>query len=207
MLFRSAYDERVDYAKLLSATEVLLGLSQEPWLEAVKRAAGRHPGSPSTIEGITGRILTVRDTRAGRIVIGGAGENSYTLGQGVALVLDVGGSDLYRGTVAAARSWEEGNRVVIDVEGNDRYETEPLGLATGRLAAGLLVDAAGDDTYLLAEGSGGTGFAGIGVLYDGDGDDRYYGAKLTQGAAIAGFGLLIDQAGRDEFTKIGRAHV
>ncbi len=201
--FSLAYGERVAHDELLHATEVLLWLSHEPWLHAVTRAASRHPSSPSTIDGVSGEIVAVRDTRAGRIVVGGAGENSYTLTQGVALVLDLGGADVYRGTIAAARSSEEGNRLVIDVGGNDRYEASSLGLGTGRLAVGLLVDASGDDIYHLAEGSGGTGFAGIGILYDKEGDDRYLGAKLTQGAAIAGLGLLLDQAGRDEFMSEG----
>ncbi len=201
--FSLAFDARVDYDKLLHATAMLLRLGDEPWLHAVARAASHRSGSPSPIDGFTGQILAVRETRVGRIVIGGAGQNSYALSQGVALVLDVGGADVYRGTIAAAGSLVEGNRMVIDVGGNDRYEGSPLGLATGRLAVGVVVDAGGDDTYHLAEGSGGTGFAGIGVLYDLDGDDHYRGAKLTQGAAIAGLGLLLDRAGRDEFTSEG----
>lgn len=201
--FCHTFAERVDYGKLLDATEVLLQLGREAWLSAVARAASRHAGSPAPIDGFTGDILAVRDTRAGRIVVGGAGENDYALGQGVALVLDVGGADTYRGTIAAAGSADEGNRMVIDLGGNDRYEASPLGLATGRLAVGVVVDASGDDTYHLAEGSGGTAFAGVGILYDLEGDDRYLGGKLTQGAAIAGLGLLLDQAGKDEFTTPG----
>ncbi len=201
--FAHAFDARVDFDKFLDAAEVLLQLGHEPWLHAVARAASGHAGSPATSEGFTGQILAVRDTSAGRIVIGGAGPNSYALSHDVALVLDVGGADIYRGTIAASGSADEGNRMVIDLGGDDHYEASPLGLATGRLAVGVVVDAAGDDTYRLAEGSGGTAFAGIGILYDLEGDDRYLGSRLTQGAAIAGLGLLLDRAGRDEFTSDG----
>lgn len=202
--FCEAFAERVDYDKLLDAAGVLLRLAHEPWLHAVARAASLHAGPPvPPIDGFSGRILAVRDTRAGRIVVGGAGENSYALSRSVALVLDVDGADTYRGTIGAAASAAEGNRMVIDLGGNDRYEGSPLGLATGRLAVGVVVDTTGDDTYHLAEGSGGTAFAGIGILYDLEGHDRYLGARLTQGAAIGGLGLLLDQAGRDEFTSEG----
>ena len=123
----------------------------------------------------------------------------------MALVIDVGGDDVYRGAIGAAFDVLGGNRVVIDLSGEDTYHAAPLGLATGRLGVGLLVDHSGNDLYYLEQGSGGTGLAGVGILLDRAGDDRYIGAKFTQGAAIGGLGLLVDEAGRDRFTSFGYA--
>lgn len=60
-----------------------------------------------------------------------------------ALVIDVGGDDVYRGTIGANASVEQGVNVVIDLAGNDRYHGSPMGLAMGRLGIGLVADLGG----------------------------------------------------------------
>jgi hypothetical protein len=154
---------------------------------------------------MTGEIKSIRQTPFGLVVIAGTGQNTYELNADIAVVVDLGGDDIYRGAIAAPSSVEHGNRVVIDLSGNDQYHSAVLGLATGRLAVGLLFDGGGDDEYRLAPGSGGTGFAGVGLLFDSAGNDQYWGSKLTQGAAVGGVGILIDQAGDDTFTSFGYA--
>ena len=197
--------EQLDYGALAAAAQVLAGLADESWLASVENAFHDRRALPAPPAGIIGEVLLTRETPSGLVVIGGSGPNAYDLDQRVAVVIDLGGDDTYRGRIAAAADAEHGISVVIDLGGQDTYHAAALGLATGRLGVGLLVDRAGDDLYELAQGAGGTGFAGLGILVDMAGNDRYVGAKLTQGAAIAGAGLLVDRAGDDTLTSFGYA--
>ncbi len=197
--------ERVDYGQLLAAGQVLVRLVNDRWLNRLADAFP-HAASPAHIPpGITGEVLFIQHTPDGLIVIGGLGPNSYELDGEVALVLDLGGDDEYRGFIGASRNTQHGNAVVIDLAGNDRYTGAPLGLATGRLGVGLLFDRAGNDTYQLALGSGGAGIGGVGILFDMQGNDRYIGNRLSQGAALGGVGLLVDVAGHDQYSSHGFA--
>lgn len=197
--------EQLDYGALAAAAQVLAGLADERWLALMEHAFHDRRALPAPPDGITGEVLLTRETSSGLIVIGGSGPNAYDLDQRVAVVIDLGGDDTYRGRIAATAEAEHGISVVIDLGGQDIYHAAPLGLATGRLGVGLLVDRAGDDLYELAQGAGGTGFAGLGLLVDLAGNDRYVGAKFTQGAAVGGAGLLVDRAGDDTLTSFGYA--
>ncbi len=197
--------EHVRYEHLLSAGRILAQLTDARWLEALATAFPDSVPPAQVPPGITGEVRFVRNAPEGLIVIGGPGPNSYELDGPVALILDLGGDDSYRGVVGASRDVRHGNAVVIDLAGDDRYTGAPLGLATGRLGVGLLFDRSGDDTYELAPGSGGAGFGGLGILIDAQGHDRYHGNRLTQGAAIGGLGLLIDLAGDDRYSSHGFA--
>lgn len=198
-------EEQVDYAGLIAAAQVLARLANEHWLHQVA-AAWTTPLPVSSIPpGVTGDVLLVQETSYGLIIIGGPGPNTYELDKRFALVIDVGGKDLYRGIIASSSDEDQGNAVVIDLSGDDTYDGAPLGLATGRLGVGLLIDHAGDDVYQLGMGSGGAGFGGLGILFDAKGNDSYMGNRLTQGAAIGGLGLLLDAAGNDRYTSHGFA--
>jgi len=197
--------KQVDYSAMIAAAQVLARLADDGWLRRLGEAFRESEAVASPPPGVTGEVLLLRETPFGLIVIGGPGPNTYDLDRRFALVIDVGGDDVYRGTIAAAADVERGISVVLDLSGNDTYQASPLGLATGRLGVGLLVDRAGDDVYRLSQGSGGAGFAGLGILYDAAGNDRYFGARFTQGAAVAGLGLLLDLAGDDEYTSFGYA--
>ena len=197
--------ERMDYPKLVASAQVLARLADDPWLQRVGEAFQTQRVPPGALSNVEGEVLLVRDTPFGQIVIGGPMSNRYDLDSRIALVIDLGGDDFYRGQIAAASDMEQGNRVVIDLAGQDTYDSSPLGLATGRLGVGLLIDREGDDQYHLSEGSGGVGLAGLGLLIDLAGNDQYRGAKLTQGSAIGGLGLLLDGGGNDEYTSFGYA--
>jgi len=199
-------NDRVDYAAMMAAAQVLARLADEQWLQRLEEAFRRadSPALPPP-PGVTGEVRVIRETPYGLVVIGGSGPNTYDLDGRFALVIDLGGDDTYRGAIAAPADIEHGVSVVIDLDGNDTYEGSPLGLATGRLGVGLLIDRAGDDVYRLSQGSGGTGFAGLGILYDMAGRDLYEGTRLTQGAAVGGLGLLLDRAGDDTYTSFGYA--
>ncbi len=197
--------ERVDATKMRAAAETLLQLTDEIWLQQLGEVFGGRGSSSRPPRGVSGRVVLVHETRFGLIVIGGHGPNTYRLDSDVALLIDLGGDDVYHGAIGAASTVEAGNQVVIDLAGNETYHGDPLGIATGRLGVGLLFDRRGDDSYHLAQGSGGAGFAGVGLLIDALGNDRYIGTKLTQGVAIGGLGLLLDRAGNDHYESFGYA--
>jgi hypothetical protein len=202
-LFAELLSERVDYASLVAASRVLATLVDDGWLHRLNVMFSKAAPVTQVPPGITGEVMFVRHTIDGLIVIGGEGPNTYELDGRFALVIDLGGDDLYRGFIGASADERHGNSVVIDLAGNDRYEGAPLGLATGRLGVGILFDRAGNDVYALRLGSGGTGFGGVGILFDAEGDDVYTGERMTQGAAIGGLGLLIDGSGHDRYTSHG----
>jgi hypothetical protein len=197
--------QQLDYSRLITAAQGLAQLGNTQLLRMVAESF-RHvkTGVPAP-SGITGEVLMVRETPSGLIVIGGSGPNAYELDQRVALVIDLGGDDHYRGAIASPSTARQGISVVVDLWGHDRYEASPLGLATGRLGVGLLIDLDGDDQYELAQGTGGAGFAGLGMLIDMAGNDQYTGGRFTQGVAIGGLGLLADWSGHDTFTSFGYA--
>lgn len=119
--------------------------------------------------------MFANDTAYGLVVIGGTGPNTYEMDGRFAVIIDLGGDDLYRGLIGSSGSENHGSAVVIDL--------------------------AGGDVYQLDQGSGGTGFAGIGILFDRTGNDVYMGNRFTQGAAFSGLGLLVDLAGNDRYTS------
>jgi hypothetical protein len=195
-------EEQIDYANLIAAAQVLARLANEPWTRQLTTAFGQAPQAKAP-GGITGTVLYAEDTPYGMIVIGGTGPNTYELDHRFGLVIDLGGDDVYRGTIAASTDADHGNGVVVDLSGNDTYHGSPMGLATGRLGIGLLIDQSGNDVYQLDMGSGGAGFGGLGILFDASGNDVYMGSRLTQGAAIGGLGLLFDASGNDQYTSHG----
>ncbi|BCA53390.1 hypothetical protein W02_05300 [Nitrospira sp. KM1] len=203
--FADVMEEQVDYSNLIAAAQILARLSNSRWLPYLPQAFPTPLPQPHIPSGITGDVLYVEETSYGLVVIGGQGSNTYELDKRFALVIDVGGDDLYRGMIAASTDADHGNAVVIDMIGNDTYNGDALGLATGRLGVGLLADLAGDDVYQLDLGSGGTGFGGIGILFDAGGNDAYMGGRFTQGAASHGLGLLYDLEGNDRYTSHGFA--
>ena len=203
--FAALFKERVDLGALVTSAHVLVHLADNQWMHRLPEAFPTPIPSADIPPGITGDVRLVHHTAHGLIVIGGPGPNTYDLDQPVALIIDLGGDDLYRGVIGASGDADHGNAAVIDLVGNDTYEAAPLGLATGRLGVGLVIDYAGNDVYRLHSGGGGVAFAGIGILLDRQGNDAYTGERLTQGAAIGGLGLLLDLGGNDRYTGQGFA--
>lgn len=198
--------EFVDYDAFVSAAQLATKLANVERLRDLTESLRTAPKVKKPIDGVKGDILAVRETAAGLIVIGGPGANTYQLDGHIALLIDLGGDDIYRGAIAAPTTEDQSVTVVIDLAGNDAYAPDqPLSLATGRLGVGVLIDKGGTDSYDLTDGSGGTGFAGIGLLYDEGGNDIYNGARFTQGAAIGGLGLLLDTDGNDHYNSHGFA--
>ncbi len=144
--------ERLDYANLITAAQRLTRLGNEHFLRRLAVAFSNRRSVPGTIPGVTGDVLFARETSYGLVIIGGSGPNGYELDARFSLVIDLGGADVYRGSIGASQNTDLGNSVVIDLGGNDIYEASSMGLATGRVGVGVVMDLAGDDVYQLAPG-------------------------------------------------------
>ena len=197
--------QQVDYGSLITAAQRLARLGNRKLLQQLDLIFNHRAPVAHHVAGVTGDILLAQQTPYGLLLIGGRGNNTYDLEKGVALIIDLGGNDTYRGSIGASAGSDLGNSLVVDLSGNDLYQPSPLGLATGRAGVGIVIDHGGNDVYRLSPGSGGVGLAGLGILYDGEGHDLYEGSRFTQGAAFGGFGLLVDHAGDDRYTSFGYA--
>ncbi len=143
-------------------------------------------------------------TPLGRIVVAGAGNDRHgDCGDCLALV-DLGGDDVYDGSVGAA--FDRPVSVALDLAGDDRYLAPPPGRPTqgaGLLGVGVLLDVAGNDRYEAESIAQGLGFFGLGLLWDDEGDDTRRLRFSGQGAAYFGIGLLVDGAGDDVYDLWG----
>ncbi|UCC11709.1 MAG: HEAT repeat domain-containing protein [candidate division WOR-3 bacterium] len=167
----------------------------------------------------------------GRIVIGGYGQNHYD--GDYALIIDLGGDDLYTGMpatgigvlydpfsviidlsgddvyrsqrVCAIGAGVLGCGVLIDLEGNDVYRGFHNSIGAALLGAGSVVDLAGNDLYEAGYFCEGAGFVGLGMLYDAGGDDIFRGYCFAQGfGSTFGSGTLINIGGDDVYTAGSR---
>lgn len=207
--------KRVRTADLVEAGLVLAALAEAPALDRVVRAArGLRGHRPAALpEAFGGDFAFAAQTAWGWVLVGGAGPNVY--GADAAIIVDLGGDDLYVGDGGAphlrwSRSIYEVRAdrvvqsrpagVVIDLDGDDRYLGNGPGSLGGALGGvGLLLDRRGNDIYsgdLLTQGAA---FCGVGLLVDGGGNDAYLAQKAAQGCAFFGVGLLLDAAGNDLF--------
>ena len=134
-------------------------------------------------------------TDLGLVEIGGAVSDIHE--KPAALIIDLGGNDLYKGKVAAGADGK--CSIVLDLGGDDVYLGEDFTQASGVWGIGVLFDLEGDDLYRAGNCSQGAGLFGIGLLMDGGGMDRYLGSKFVQAASSWGWGGLIDLSGEDTY--------
>ncbi|MBK8978293.1 MAG: hypothetical protein IPM29_20510 [Planctomycetes bacterium] len=186
----------VDQETLLREAETLtrlaLALDRPELLASWKRKPVRSARSDGAVQG---DVLIDRDSSVGRVVVGGFGRNVYDASQ-IAVIIDLGGDDEYRGAVAGAGEWRE-FAMVVDFDGNDEYAAESEGLGAAVFGVGVLVDCRGNDTYTARTRSAGFGTAGVGVFVDLGGDDTYELGQESCGAGLAGTGIWIDASGND----------
>jgi len=141
--------------------------------------------------------LTVIDTPAGRVLIGGTKDNTYT--GDAALIIDLGGNDKYFNHAGGSTRLNPFS-VVIDLSGNDTYtSTEDFAQGAGLLGGGFLIDLEGDDHYTARNFSQGTGILGVGILADLAGSDQYTAVAVAQGAGSFGVGFLAEGGGDDTY--------
>ena len=173
--------------------------------------------------------LTVIGTPAGRVLVGGIQDNTYT--EDAVLILDLGGNDRYlnraggssrehpfslvidlsgRDTYAASENFAQGAGLLgggflVDLQGDDRYTARRYSQGAGLFGVGMLADLAGHDQYTAEIVSQGAASFGIGILAEGDGDDSYFGNRYVQGFGyVAGMGAIIEAGGADKYFAGGK---
>jgi hypothetical protein len=150
-------------------------------------------------------LLVEFTTPIGRVAVGGTGPNVYSSGD-YAVLVDLGGDDVYKGSVGASSSLDVPISIAIDLAGNDRYQCTDSGTPSqgaGVFGAGVLLDLAGDDVYEARLGAQGYGLFGLGMLVDLEGNDTYKSDYSAQGAAYFGIGLACDGTGNDTYYILG----
>ncbi len=144
-------------------------------------------------------ILFEGDVDFGTIIVGGAGNNTYS--DDYAIIIDFSGDDTYRGRCATGIGrLADPFGVVIDLAGNDLYASERVcNFGAGILGCGVLYDGGGNDVYRSGHNALGAGLFGTGIVIDREGRDLYEGGYFTQGASLVGSGILFDGSGDDVF--------
>ncbi len=132
-------------------------------------------------------------TDLGMVSIGGTGPDRHSGGS--ALIIDLGGDDLYEGRVASGNDGKSG--IVLDLAGNDVYLGGDCTQGSGNWGIGILIDLKGDDLYRAGNYAQGVGFFGVGLLIDGGGRDQYLGGRYVQAASSWGWGGLLDLGDED----------
>ena len=148
-----------------------------------------------------GDILYQAQTSAGLVIVGGKGSKVYD--QDAALILDLGGHNLYTNNAGGTRP-DIPVALVIDWGGHNRYiARENFSQGAGILGGGFLVDLGGHSTFIAKDGSQGAGFGGIGLLYHGEGSSILQARSNSQGTGQAGIGLLVGY-GRGNYSCLHR---
>jgi hypothetical protein len=179
---------KVDRKGLLSQFAPLLSFLRRENLSLLREDLIRRFGDGK------GPVLYEAVTPVGKVIVGGPGPNVYR--EDAALILDLGGDDIYLNNAGGARPGMPA-ALVVDWEGNDRYMTkEYFSQGAAVLGGGFLLDLSGDDTFISLDGSQGSGFFGLGVLYHGDGDAMYDARMFSQGVGQMGIGLLRNGVGK-----------
>ncbi|MDQ7780133.1 MAG: hypothetical protein RDV41_10550, partial [Planctomycetota bacterium] len=136
-------------------------------------------------------------TPFGPLVVAGCGDDTHKTD--AALIIDLGGNDVYANNAGGCRSMKERAALCIDHSGDDQYSA-PDQLCVqgfGFCGVGMLIDLGGNDRYISKHFSQGAGIMGVGVLHDAAGDDSYICNAFCQGAGAFGLGALLDSAGED----------
>lgn len=134
----------------------------------------------------------------GQIIVAGTGINYHTID--AALLVDLGGNDIYSNNAGGHIDSKCCVSLLIDMSGNDVYEnTKPGTAGSAILGVGMLIDYDGYDVFRSGPVSQGAAIGGIGLLYDEGGNDFYHADAFCQGAAAFGIGMSVDLAGDDTY--------
>jgi hypothetical protein len=175
---------KIDLQKLMNAVRPLLACLSNGKLSSLQKdLINRFKDTGSS-------VLYETDTVFGKVIVGGAGPNRYE--EDAALILDIGGNDIYLNNAGGTRSGIP-VAIVIDWEGNDSYITKKkFSQGSGVLGSGILVDLDGKDTFEALDGSQGAGLFGLGILYNSGGNTVFKGRYYCQGTGQHGIGMLIN---------------
>ncbi|RKY17073.1 MAG: hypothetical protein DRP63_04340, partial [Planctomycetota bacterium] len=178
-----------NYTALFSAADEIFSLLEPTTIMALIRSAKGQQPPKRKPEGVTGDVLFYGESPLGRVVVGGAGRNVYT-GR-FALIIDVGGDDIYAYPVATANITQP-VCVVIDAGGDDIYDFGGAGGAAAVGGISVLLDIKGNDHYLGGVVTEGAAIGGVSLLADLSGSDVYSADRFCQGAAVFGIAILAD---------------
>jgi hypothetical protein len=190
---------RIEPPLLLGAARRALRISDSEFTSTIGKRLSKLRRDPKTPlpPGFSGDILAVSGTSdRDRVVLGGPQKSTYAAH--AALIIDVGGNDVFE---RAAVADGEGRpfAAVIDLNGNDTWRQRDA--AAGPCAAiggiAILVDRAGKDTYAGKRLALGASIGGFAFLFDQDGNDTYAMEDFGQGCGVYGVGLAFDSAGND----------
>lgn len=135
----------------------------------------------------------------GRVAIGGAGNDVYV--GTYALIIDLGGDDIYRAAPSSKLSYRDDPiQCIVDRSGNDTYLGGDYCFGGSIAGISIVIDDQGNDTYRAGDWSLGASLFGVGILHDEAGQDSYMSGQNTQGAAVFGLALLNDVGGNDVYT-------
>ncbi len=134
-------------------------------------------------------------TPLGVIHVCGTGED-VTSGDDALLIVDLGGNDIYFGSVAAS-SPTRPIGLLLDIAGDDEYSGDRLAQGAGVCGIGVLLDVDGEDSYHAAQYAQGAGQFGLGACIDLAGNDTYFTQYSGQGCGYFGVGIQVDAAGDD----------
>ncbi len=216
--------KKIDFARLFSAQQTLSQLTHQQWLGQLQSVLKQWEAQQNQ----ENAVLLDRQTAFGRLVIGSSQDSHYE--QDIAILIDLGGNDLYMNNAGSARSDSIallidlagddeysatsgiaqgsallGLGLLIDLSGNDRYRATHLAQGSAILGGGLLIDLAGDDDFTSEEFAQASGFGAIAILWDQAGDDRFRSHYLAQGVGtVQAVGALVDCAGDDEYFASGK---
>jgi hypothetical protein len=202
---------KIHMAQLVHGFSMLSNLFSKDFLDTIRLAVSSAPPIPldhKKYPGLKGRFLLIRETPVGLVLIGDKGPNVY--GANAALIIDLGGDDLYMNNAGASIHeirekavsgipWA--TAVVIDFEGDDRYISPGFAaVASGFFGLGVILDMAGNDVYDGGQLSLGASFFGMGCLMDLSGNDTYVSSEGGQGCAFFGAAFLFDGEGNDLYS-------
>ena len=185
---------KIDRRELLTPFAPLLSFFSKENLDRlkediIKRFGDDKPG-----------VLHQADTKLGKVIVGGTGPSMYR--DDAALILDLGGDDLYLNNAGGSRAGAPVS-LVIDWGGNDRYiARQPFSQGAGILGGGFLLDLGGDDFFDSLDASQGAGYWGIGLLFHGDGRAAYSSRSFSQGTGEMGIGLSVSMAGTTSYLSL-----
>jgi len=140
-------------------------------------------------------------SKYGMVALLGTGND--TLSGPYALIIDLGGDDVYRGGIACSGAIPGRSGILIDKGGNDTYlSANDMSVCQATMGAAILVDMAGNDSYESTMSGLSSSFFGFSYLYDCDGDDRYLSKSFySLGSAICGIAILDDLNGNDRYSS------
>ena len=143
-------------------------------------------------------ILFQAETSAGPVIVGGYRSKVYD--KDAALILDLGGNNLYINNTGGTRP-DIPVAMVIDWGGHNRYiARENFSQGAALFGGGFLIDLGGHSTFVALDGSQGAGLWGIGLLYHGGSSSVFQARSVSQGVGQMGVGLLVGGGGHDSYS-------